>query len=287
MYGRVSAKTADIKSHKVPDKRYIEANPPTPDPSRVEQLARETLGRLKEAQEQLHHDADEVHTQRDRNTDEQARLEQGHTQLEEQQNAVEQQTVKLEAMADELEKHRREFQASLTELEDERRSITAKQDELNSHWKRAAEEREAQNAAAAALAEKEASVLQAEKDLQAQMRELEPKWIEIRQREKELQTRAEQLDGFAAELNETRDTLACLQSQLADGQRDVAAQREELLNQLGGAHHIPVPAILKSTEHTGFTPSSKAEAFPKPAAGRAAEQFRKLRRDAKRKAIGA
>jgi len=79
-----------------------------------------------------------------------------------------------------------------------------------------------------------------------------------------------------------------LQSQLADGQRDVAAQREELLNQLGGAHHIPVRAISKSTEHaTGFTPSSKAEAFPKPAAGRAADQFRKLRRDAKRKAIGA
>ena len=82
--------------------------------------------------------------------------------------------------------------------------------------------------------------------------------------------------------------LATLQSQLAQGQQEVAAQREELLQRLGSAPAIPIATRPeKPSREPGISEPSESTATPKPAASRAAEQFRKLRRDAKRKAIGA
>ncbi len=97
---------------------------------------------------------------------------------------------------------------------------------------------------------------------------------------------AEVVFTYAKELAGTRDTLAYLQAQVAQGQLEVAAQRDELLQRLGGARQIPVTARSENHQPEIQEEPSPASA-PKPAASRAAEQFRKLRRDAKRKAIGA
>jgi chromosome segregation ATPase len=272
----------------VAKKKNIEPETVAPDPTRAEQLAHEALVRLKEVQEQLHRDANDVQAEREQYTYDSAQLGQDQAQLQAQRESVEQQRTELAAMADELEQRRAELQASVASYEHEKGLLAAKQRDLASQQDNVAQERQAQDSAAAVLAERERRLEQAEQQLRTQTAEFELKLIEIGEQEKELQARAKHLDEFAAELTETREALSCLQTQLSHGQQDIAAQREELLQQLGNTHQVPLRVVSSPPEQDApLTSSSKDGVFPKPAASRAAEQFRKLRRDAKRKAIGA
>ena len=117
----------------------------------------------------------------------------------------------------------------------------------------------------------------------------------IEQQRQELAEREEQLNRHTAELIETRNGLVTMQQQLAHAQQEVAVQREELLAQLGGAGSITAPATkttpaevaVEVPSNTPPPPPSQPEpAQPKAASTATTEQFRKMRRDAKRRAIG-
>ena len=82
--------------------------------------------------------------------------------------------------------------------------------------------------------------------------------------------------------------LISLQTELTQGQQEIASQRDELLQRLGGSRQIPVTNASQTQDSDIYTLcQSEAKVAPKPAASVAAGQFRKLRRDAKRRAIGA
>ena len=103
----------------------------------------------------------------------------------------------------------------------------------------------------------------------------------------ELAAQEEHLDAQAAELSDTKSTLRSMQAQLAEGQKEVAVQREQLLDRLGGAPPLPTEIRQGRIESEESTPvDSSVESVPKPASSQAAAQFRKLRRDAKRKVVG-
>ena len=155
---------------------------------------------------------------------------------------------------------------------------------------------EAHSAADQLLAERERSLEQMEQRFNEQLAELEPQRERLDRRERDMMAREEQIETFAAELNDTHRALSTLQQQLARDQQDLAAQRQELLDQLGGVKEVPIgttgrigdPASSAPPPTPAPPPSPAAPGAPKPkpAASAAAGQFRKLRRDAKRKAIG-
>lgn len=126
-----------------------------------------------------------------------------------------------------------------------------------------------------------AELEQLETDLKSERQGLE-------HRELQLAARAEQLEAYAAELADTREDLMQMREQLALGQQEVAARREELRAHVGAPPRFPLrPGHAVAPIDVTVSLPTAGKGKPKPAAGQAAEQFRKLRRDAKRRAIGA
>jgi hypothetical protein len=90
------------------------------------------------------------------------------------------------------------------------------------------------------------------------------------------------MEQQSAEIRRTRETLATMQAQMNRDHQEIAQQRQELLERLGavevsGSNGASKPAAAAAAAGNGWQ-------HPKPAA--MADQFRKLRRDSKRRAIG-
>ena len=136
------------------------------------------------------------------------------------------------------------------------------------------------------MADRERTVQTSEQQVREQISALEPQREELAQQSQGLLSKSKELETYAAELAQTRDTLVAMQNQLVKDQQEIATHRESLLERLGSVQRsASVPADLTS----GLAPLPAAPVGPgvaKPAATPAARLFRKLRRDAKRKAIG-
>lgn len=132
-------------------------------------------------------------------------------------------------------------------------------------------------------------------EIAARTSELESMSQNLQQQESDITTRAKQLEAEESEHASIRDTLATLQGQLNRDKEEIATQREELMERLGSTPKHTSKKSVKSepveqadeVEEQEPAPEVLApkKATPKPASG--SDQFRKLRRDAKRKAIGA
>ncbi len=119
----------------------------------------------------------------------------------------------------------------------------------------------------------------------------------IDQRQTALEERTEQLENFETALTEKHRMLATLQDQLTEEQRQVAQQRRLMLEEPGASEEvdsdmltvsIPTREVDEPTDVTQFAEkvTTAPVPTPQPAGGGKADQFRKLRRDAKRRAIG-
>jgi len=132
-----------------------------------------------------------------------------------------------------------------------------------------------------------ASIARIERETDAKARELEPKKQDLERREQELRSWSEQVEVQTAEMTQTREVLTDMQAQLEHDHKEVSAHRDELLqrlSQFGPRTAPPVPAApVEPEKPSAAHPSGRS---PKPAVAQAVDQFRKLRRDAKRKAIG-
>lgn len=135
-------------------------------------------------------------------------------------------------------------------------------------------------------------------EMSSRVSEMESMKVDLENQENEIASRTQQLDADIADQVTVRDTLATLQEQLNRDQEEISVQREELMQRLGATtksssrkkQAVPVneasePDEDLNSEETKPEIDSPKKASPKPASG--ADQFRKLRRDAKRKAIGA
>jgi hypothetical protein len=267
----------------------IELETAAPEPSRVLQLARQAVQALRAAQEHVRLDAESVRSERERIVRERERLTQSETQLAEQRLEFETQLADIVKMTADIERQTAAVDATRKQLEDDAQALTQGQEECKAGQARLAEQEQRQAAAAKILAERENGLAQAERELENHLRSLEPRKRQLEQQEQELTAQRRQVDAQAAELDETRKTLAAMQAQLTRDHQEIAVQRDTLLERLGSVARVaPAPAESLRVGIAGEPVSAHATPVrgPKPAALPADEQFRKLRRDAKRKAIG-
>ena len=135
------------------------------------------------------------------------------------------------------------------------------------------------------LKKREQAVHAAQRDVETKLRELAPKQKELDLRALDLEAQTTELEQRAGELEELREALAEMQSQLKTDHDEVSAHRAELLKRLSrlpeqhAEHQEPMPAMLE-------LPPDANGWGPKPAATGGVDQYRKLRRDAKRRALG-
>lgn len=138
-------------------------------------------------------------------------------------------------------------------------------------------------------------------EMSSSVSEMDSMKTELQNRENEIFSRTQQLDADMADQANIRDSLATLQEQLNRDQEEIAVHREELMQRLGATtktaktstRNKQAVSVDETThpdedlvaEESEPKKDSPKKASPKPASG--ADQFRKLRRDAKRKAIGA
>ena len=136
------------------------------------------------------------------------------------------------------------------------------------------------------LAEREHALRTTEEQLREQVAALAPQRQELARRSEELTAQSQQLGSYAEDLARTKQTLVTMQAQLAHDQKEVVTQRESLLECLGSAPPTPAISATLACTRESLAPLRTPGPAPKAAATPAARQFRKLRRDAKRKAIG-
>lgn len=266
----------------------IHPDTPLPNPEDVQRLAQDALLRLKSAQTQLHQEAEALShefLEIDRDREEIKRI---RAEIQGEQARTAQERTQLESLRGDIERGQAEVQQAYAQCQSERQAVDAKKEEFVILRNNLAGERDEHAAAVAIIAERERAVELAERRLNEMACELEPQRQVMEQREVELSSRTEQLESYANELTDMRETLIRMQEQLAQSQHEVAHQREELLSRLGST---PVPTSAARRMDQKFEPVQSVPILnghkPKAAGGVAAEQFRKLRRDAKRRAIGA
>lgn len=263
----------------------------------LQRTARDTLDVIRKAHEQLHHDMAAL-----------AKRQQGLGQEREDMLASRR---SLEMLSDELDAKQDEQKAQLAELNKDLAKIatsaaaaeTGRQELERDHQAVEAQRLELTEAqrrqvqAAETLGERERAVQEEESKVIRQAEELAPLRNALDQRQLDMQAQSEQLESLDAELSEKHRMLATLQEQLVHEQQQIADQRRIMFERLGTENQVasgdttaPVPA-KGAPDQTGVTQpvESVAQApvtAPQPPAGGKADQFRKLRRDAKRRAIG-
>ncbi|MCH7993069.1 MAG: hypothetical protein IIB57_01345 [Planctomycetes bacterium] len=268
-----------------------------PDTADLQRTARETLDVIRQAHEQLRHEV--------------AAVAQRQRELEQEREGINSSRRSLEVLSEELEVKRGDQEVQLAELNKQVAELATSADRIESDRITLQREHEAlaakqasledaqrqQTEAAKALDERGRVFSENEARLGKQIKELEPLRCTLDQRQTELEERSEQLASFETELTEKHRMLATLQDQLTEEQQQVARQRRLMLERFGTPEQVdsdrrtvsrPTPEM---EEPTGVTQVAVKEttvpvATPQPAAGGKADQFRKLRRDAKRRAIG-
>ena len=135
------------------------------------------------------------------------------------------------------------------------------------------------------LRNREQSLQAAQREVEIKVRDLASKQREFDIRALDLHKQTSELEQRSNELEELREALTEMQAQLTTDHNEVTAHREELLKRLSrlpdhhAEHQEPMPSVLEMPPETnGFG--------AKPAAAGGVDQYRKLRRDAKRRAIG-
>ncbi len=264
-----------------------------PDSQELRSMTANALDALRGAQQQLHEQIETLDAQRDQIDADQGQLKSESGAISEAQEKLEAESERLEILANSLQDQKLKMEASLSGLSTQKSELETNVQEfenIRKQW-----ESECKNhAQAVVLHEKrELALSSAESQLNQLAAEIEPKQEALDKREHDLEARSGKLEMLACELDERRKMLVTMQTELEHSQQTVSSQREELLARLGSIHEAPTSsmAIPHETPHQEIpedieeiqSPSAK----PKPAASAATDQFRKLRRDAKRRAIGA
>lgn len=177
-------------------------------------------------------------------------------------------------------------------------------DELDSREQVLAERQRKTDESAKSLAEKEESVAKAGEQYEEALRQLVPQREEIerqsqalKERHGRLAERSDELDLHAKELDGSRDALVAMRDQLLRDQSEIASHREALLTQIGrqvdcgdGANQASDASAKRAGKNGASSGAVSIPKAPKPkpkaGGGSSTDQFRKLRRDAKRKSIG-
>lgn len=280
----------------------------TLDAGRVTDLAREAVQALRAAHDHIRIEAKELEVarvslcqERERLESESEKLAQVRDEFERNQVAWQSNKARIEEQSAKLERQRADMDAARGEMETQKQAFAERLKLSEAEQWKQVEFEQSRRAAADELVKREKALAADKKSLDAAIAALEPQRTEIERLRRTLDARAHDLDGREEELKKTREALAAMQAQLARDHHEIAVQREELLERLGGVASIPAipangadradgtPVVYDETHGTISTNPDSDEHWhpaPKPAVSTAADQFRKLRRDARRKIVG-
>ncbi len=150
-----------------------------------------------------------------------------------------------------------------------------------------AEHQAAQERAVATLAEREHSLARSVQQMENRAAEQNTRESEFQQQVSEFNAKAKALEADASALAAARETVTALQAQLNRDHEEIAVQREELLHRLDCAPQVArTRSNGRNAPDHAPAPSTPWQSGPKPASAPKVDRFRKLRRDAKRRAIG-
>lgn len=259
--------------------------PAAPDPARVHELADHAMQAIKAAQQQVISDARELEDQRSNLDARRNALEAKQSEIEKQREVCEVRLRELQTFQSDLESQRVELRKTLAGIDAERSTLEQQARDLEARNAQIERQRLEQAAVAQSLAEREHDVATAEQRLAASTQSLEQQRLQLQQKETEIARRVDFIEAEAAELESARDAILSLQQQLDRDHETIVGQREELLRRLA-ATPISKPGPRGSQPPAPVEPEPVATAANGPKPGASVDQFRKLRRDAKRKALG-
>jgi chromosome segregation ATPase len=261
-----------------PDTMAAEILGSAPDPAQVRALAKAVIQAAGITREQITAEAERLQGERDQLARSVEKLHSDVADYEAHRGALQEKEQQLHDQELSLSEAREQMLQQEQSIQDQAFVLGDKATRL--------EKFQAEVVAAETELRKREQALQAEKqEIDAKLRELIPKQKELNLRAVELEAQASELEQKGDELEELRETLTEMQAQLKTDHNEVTAHREELLRRLSrlpdhhAEHQEPVPAVLE------ISPASNGWG-PKPASAGGIDQFRKLRRDAKRRAIG-
>lgn len=232
------------------------------------------------------------------------RITADHAELSGLRGEVEAKLVDLAETTEKVQQDTQAIDAKREEAARDAERLSRLDEELDSREQMIAERKRNTEESARRLAEKEESVVRAGQECEKRLGQQASQREEIQQRsdslndqQGQLGERSDQLELYAKELDGSRSALEAMQIQLLRDQSEIASHREALLTQIGrqadcvgGAiQSTDAPAKRSDDNGSASRPVSIPQApksIPKAGGGSSAEQFRKLRRDAKRKSIG-
>lgn len=259
-----------------------------PDRGDIQRLAADALQALKAVREQLNRETEAIRAERQQIEVDRQTLLAEKADLQSQHQAHEAELARINELAAKLERQQAEVDQSIAELETQKNGVVAEREGLARAHEHLNKERQAHMSAARAQSEREAAFQQTHAQVEALAQSLVPRQAAIEQEEARLVAHREQLEAYASELEETRTALVTMQTQLAHEQQELVSQRGEILQRFADLPKLGGAPNLNGNGKTSLPPPPIMErpGSPKPAANVSADQFRKLRRDAKRRAIG-
>lgn len=228
----------------------------------------------------------------------------GQAELSGLRDEVEAKLVDVAKATEKVQQDAEAIGAKREEAAREAERLTQLHEELGSREQVIAERQKDMEESVKWLTEKEESVARAGQqyedglgELASQREQIQQESDSVNDRQSRLAEQSDQLELYAKELDGSRSALEAMQVQLLRDQSEIALHREALLTQIGRqgegvgrANQSPDVPAKRPDENDSASRSVSIPKAPKPTpkagGGSSAEQFRKLRRDAKRKSIG-
>jgi len=272
--------------------KTINIEPPELDAMDLQVLASNAISALRSAQEQFRIEAADLHTERDHLASEWDRIGEVEKSVREKSAECEGRVRNMSEMESLLAKRQTEMDSLASRIADDDQKLAANVAELDKHKQELAETVTQTRAETEALANTHKKLAAEREALSDDRRRhglmqdaIEHDRSVIASEKAELDVKANGIAAKEAELSAAREALAAMQSQLTRDSEELARKREAILKAVGGS------AITPAADETGsidsapdaFEPLPVPSRTPKPASS--ADQFRKLRRDAKRKTL--
>ncbi len=253
-------------------------------------LASNAISALRSAQEQFRIEAADLHTERDHLASEWDRIGEVEKSVREKSAECEARVSDMADLESLLAKRQTEMDALASRITEDDRRMAIKVAELDNRKKELADTATQTRAEAESLANiqkklaAEREALSDDRRRHGLMRDaIEHDRSVIASQKSELDVKASGIAAKEAELIAAREALAAMQSQLTRDSEELSRKREAILKAVGGSTITPAAENSETVESAPetFEPLPVPSRTPKPASS--ADQFRKLRRDAKRK----
>lgn len=254
-----------------------------PDSSTVQRTAQEAVQAFRTLRERLKSDTERLNSERERLASENDRIVKLESDNRRRSESIDSRLAEIKQQSNAMHQQQESVAEATMQIEREKKTLCDRAEEMDARVARLAEDEKSHGEHIRSVADREDAAASLQREVETQLKQFKARDAELKQNEKDYAERSRDLKVQHSELIEVRETVLALQDQLADDHQAVASHREQLLKKLDDA--IPNRPQPVKDMPGGPKPAARSGS-PKPASNNGVDQFRKLRRDAKRKVIG-